>query len=102
MTLPQPRRSHTLSIVKNKPIICGGLPSSTTNCIIFDGGQWKVYANLNPAKEGHTSWVARNENIFLIGADNGNAKSTTIIQAGPEDAIPRPSETGFTLQNDAA
>ena len=102
MTLPEQRRSHTLNIVKNKPIICGGLPSSTTNCIIFIGGLWKEYSNFNPAKEGQTSWVDKNNNILLIGGDIGNFKSTTIIQAGPGDSFPRPSERGFDLQNDAA
>ena len=98
MTLPEPRRSHTLSIVKNKPIICGG--TTPTNCIIFTGGQWKVYTNLKTKRFDQSSLVTKDDSIFLIGGFY-DSDTTTIIQAGPGDTLPRTNVKGFDLKNDA-
>ena len=97
MTLTDPIRSHTINIIDNKPVICGGLYSNTATCIIFKGGKWEEYSKLAPGREGQSSWLASNNDIVLLGGDIGDAKSTSIVPNGGGQSV-----EGFDLKDDAA
>ena len=81
MSLPSSRSRHTLDIIKNNPVICGG-GTTPKSCIWFTNGNWSDYYNpLIYGRNEPTSWVSRNGLVLMGG---WHSPSTTEILTGDD------------------
>jgi hypothetical protein len=70
-SLPDNRYQHSMDVVENKIIVCGGT-SSQTSCLQFHStsstGSWTHYATLAQRRYGHTTHVFQGDMMLYGGS----------------------------------
>ena len=88
--LPGRRWAHSMDVVKNTPIICGGTQRqynidgvTGSNCLHFTptstSGVWTDYATMKCPRSYHSSWVTK-ESLVVLGG--GNCFGAEVVPSG--------------------
>ena len=87
-SLPDKRYVHTMDVVSDKIIICGGYYGTTTSCIQFlptsSTGSWVYYATLAQGRSYHTSHVFQEDLLLMGGQERPNPGTTESIGKGTQ------------------